>query len=91
LGVGAIDNFPMLMRGVLRLLGPWVIKFEEDFVNIVIHGCTTCALGVIPLEIYACKFDPFPIRGYLVVSLKGGVEMLSVFTACVLDSKVIHD
>ena len=81
----------MLVWGVLRLLGRRVIEFEEDFVDVAIHGCTTCALGVVPLEVYTCKFDPFPIRGYFVVSLKGGAEVLSVFTACVLDSKVVHD
>ena len=79
------------MWGVLRLLGTRVIKFEEDFVDVAVHGCTTCALGVVPLEIYPCKFGPFPVSGYFVVSLKGGAEVLSMFTACVLDSKVVHN
>jgi hypothetical protein len=78
------------MWRVLRLLGARVVEFEEDFLNVSIHSCTTCALGVVPLEIYTCKFYSFPISSYIVVCLKGGVEVLGVFTPCVLDSKVIH-
>ncbi len=81
----------MLMLGVLRLLGTRVVEFYEDFINVAIDGCTTCALGVVPLKIYTCKFGPFPISSYFVVCLKGGVEVLGVFTACVLDSKVVHN
>ena len=81
----------MPMWGVLRLLGTRVIKFDEDFIDVAIHGCPTCALGVVPPEIYTCKFDPFPISSHFVVCLKGGVEVLGVLTACVLDSKVVHN
>jgi hypothetical protein len=79
------------MWRVLRLLGTRVVEFEEDFFDVAIHGCTTCALGVVPPEIYTCKFDPLPISGYIVVCLKGGVEVLGVFTACLLDSEIVHD
>ena len=81
----------MLMWGVPRLLGTRVIKFDEDFIDVAIHGCTTCALGVVPIMINTCKFDPFPTSSYFVVCLKGGVEVLGVLAACVLDFKVVHD
>ena len=81
----------MLMWGVLQLLGTRVVKFDEDFIDVAIHGCMTCAFGVVPMKIYTCKFGPFPISSYFVVCLKGGVEVLGVFVACVLDSKVVHD
>ncbi len=81
----------MLMWGVLRFLGTRVIKFDEDFINVAIHGCTTCVLGVVPSKINTCKFGPLPISSYFVVCLKGGAEVLGVLATCVLDSKVVHN
>ena len=81
----------MLMWGILWLLGARVIKFDEDFLDVAIHGCTTCALGVVPSQVNTCKSGSFPISSYFIVCLKGVVEVLSVLATCVLDTEVIYD
>ena len=63
----------MLVRGELRFLGERVIILEENFLDVTLHRYAAgpiSMLGVIvPSEVDAGKFHPFPVCGDLVVLL----------------------
>ena len=53
------------MRGKLRFIGSFVAILEEQVGNVAVHGEATCAFGVefgvISLEVYASKKNPFEV------------------------------
>ena len=41
----------MLVQGVLRFGGEGVVKIDGEICNVIFHGETAGAVGVIPLEV----------------------------------------
>ena len=87
----AISDFTMFMWCMLRLAWMGMVVFEQQGVDVCVHGKAACLLGVVPLDVNACKYDAHPVRGDCVVLLEGMQEVFIMPPFGVLDVKVINN
>ena len=63
----------MLVRGELRFLGERVIILEEKSFDVTLHGYAVGPISmlgmIVPSEVDAGKFRPFPVCGDIIVLL----------------------
>ncbi len=60
---------------------PLVVVLEENFINVAVHCEPAGAFGVVPVQVYTCKFGSGPVRGDLVIFLECKEEMVSVLSS----------
>ena len=90
LNCGAIDDGCSLVGREDWLPGSLVVVFGEHCFDVVYHGETTGAFGVIPGQVDACVEITFPVFCEVVEFLDGVMEVVSVVVANVFDSEVVY-
>ena len=75
----------------MRFLWLWVIVFEQEVVNVVFHGETTCAFRVVPVDVDAGEFCTGPVCGDFVVLLEGCEEVFCMASSNIFDGEVVYD
>ena len=90
LNCGTIDDGCSLVGREDWSLGSLVVVFGEHCVDVVFHGETTGALGVVPGEVDACVEVALPVFGEVVEFFDGVSEVVSVVVANVFDSEVVY-
>ena len=71
LDFGAVNDWSVFVRGVLRFLGVSVVEFDSEVGNVVFHCKADCALGVhgvvVPLQVDAGVKISFPVYCVVIV------------------------
>ena len=91
MNVGTISDVCVLVGGKLPLLGVRVILLEADFGDVDVHGKSTGAFGVLPLEIYAVVQTTLPVLSDIIVFFEGILKMVGKGVTYVFNSKVVDD
>ena len=65
LDFGAVNDWTVFVRGVLRYPGVRVVEFDSEVGNVVVHCKADCAIGVhwvvVPLQVDAGVKTAFPV------------------------------
>ena len=65
--------------------------FEEEVLDVVLHGKTAGAFGVVPVEVDAGETGAGPVLGDIVVLKEDVVKVVGVAFANVFDAGVVYD
>ncbi len=53
--LGSVDNWSMLVWCVLRFVGPGVLVFDEELIDVPIHCEAAVACDIVPGDVNACE------------------------------------
>ena len=68
-----------------------MVIFEEEVLDVPVHGRLACPFSVVPCQVDACNFFARPVRGDIVVCEQGLEEMVCMAIIGVLDAQVVND
>ncbi len=89
--LGTIDIRPMLVWRQLRFEGAGVPVFEEELIDVTVHGQAAFACNVVPCNVDACKFTASPVGCDGIMHLKGMEEVVSMLASGVLNAEVVDN
>ena len=94
LDFGAVNDWTMFVRGLLRYPGVRVVEFYSEVGNVVVHCKADYALGVhgvvVPLQVDSGVKIALPVHCDVVVFFKDCFEVEGVLFANLLNTKVIN-
>ena len=91
LDLGAIYDESVSVRGKLAFIGVRIIPFEAESGDIIIHGETSGAMNVIPLEVDSSVQIALPIFGDVIVFLEGIAKVLGMHFTDIFNTKVVNN
>ena len=65
--------------------------FDQEVMDVGVHGESAGSFVVVPTEIDAGEFGPFPIFSDFVIFFEHGGEVFSMFPAHIFDAKIVND
>ena len=87
---GAVGDFTVFVGSVLRFRGKSVIILLGDCLDVTLHGYTTGALFVLPVEVDSVGIISFPISGDVVALFESGEEVFGVAFLHIINTKIIY-
>ncbi len=87
----SIGDLPMHLWRMLQFLWLQVVVFEQQFVNVVVHGEVAYLLCVVQYNIDACKFGLLPVCGDSEILLQCNAQMLCMALFNILESKIVNN
>ena len=91
LDFGTILDWCVMLRGVLRLLGLRVTKFDNQVGNVDFNCEVESEFVIVPCEVYAYIKISFPIIGDALIFIEDIAEMMVMLFTQVFNAKVVYN
>ena len=91
MGLGAVGDGGMLVRGYLGLGGSWMVVAGEGFLVVGGHVHATRVFVVVPVKVHTGKFGTLPVISDVVVLLDDVADVKGVACADVFNAEVIDN
>ena len=91
LRLGAIVDWGVAKRSVLRFGWKGMAPFEEEVIDVVLDGKTAGAFGIVPVEVNAGETGAGPVLGDIIVLKEDVAKVVGMAFSGVFNAEVINN